>query len=243
MWNEEVFIASQHFISHRFIAIVGLLKKQNIECGLLNVYGPSVDANKSSFFSEVSEFLEQFRLPWCICGNFNVYLQVEDKLGGPPNFSSMEKTIIGSKKVGALQLLKGAKIAIKDWAYNTNNTNPRKVIKDLEAEISMLELNQEAGRWDSLSTKRIAALREQELIANKYSYELDRLLPSPNHRDRCSWIWMNILKSYEKEDHFGVCLKSNLRIQVGDGKPVQFWLDIWICNEPLSTKFLLGHHT
>ncbi|KAK8521907.1 hypothetical protein V6N12_066479 [Hibiscus sabdariffa] len=78
---------------------------------------------------------------------------------------------------------------------------------------------------------------DKELIANKYSYELDRLLPSLNHRGRCSWIWVNILKSYEKEDHFGVCLKSNLRIQVGDGKSIWFWLEIWICNEPLSTKF------
>ncbi|KAK8584124.1 hypothetical protein V6N12_068373 [Hibiscus sabdariffa] len=113
------------------------------------------DAEKSSFFSEVSEFLEQFRLPWCICDNFNVYIQVEDKLGGPPNFSSMEVFR------DFCQLLKGAKIAIKDWAYNTNNTNPQKVIKDLEAEISMLKLNQVAGCWDSLLTKRIIALRAQ----------------------------------------------------------------------------------
>ncbi|KAK8520936.1 hypothetical protein V6N12_004859 [Hibiscus sabdariffa] len=65
----------------------------------------------------------------------------------------------GSKKVGALQLLRGVKIAIKGYTNSNMSNNLRKVIKDIESEISVLELEQAEGHGDSMTVKMIADLR------------------------------------------------------------------------------------
>ncbi|KAL4383394.1 hypothetical protein GQ457_15G018290 [Hibiscus cannabinus] len=90
LWNSDVFAVSSQIITQRYIAIIGCLKDLNWDCGFLNIYGPSVDTEKGQFFSEISEFLSNHRLSWCICGDFNLYLHEEEKLGGPTNLGVME---------------------------------------------------------------------------------------------------------------------------------------------------------
>ncbi|KAK8492985.1 hypothetical protein V6N11_061977 [Hibiscus sabdariffa] len=77
----------------------------------------------------------------------------------------------------------------------------------------------------------------QKVIACKYHYNQDCLLPNSNTRGRFSWMWSSIVKSYEKDDLFGVCLRNNLKIQIGDGKSIRFWFDNWIAEAPLRFKF------
>ncbi|KAL4383180.1 hypothetical protein GQ457_15G018340 [Hibiscus cannabinus] len=90
LWNSDVFAVSSQIITQRYIAIIGCLKDLNWDCGFLNIYGPSVDTEKGQFFSEISEFLSNHRLSWCVCGDFNLYLHEEEKLGGPTNLGLME---------------------------------------------------------------------------------------------------------------------------------------------------------
>ncbi|KAL4383684.1 hypothetical protein GQ457_15G008560 [Hibiscus cannabinus] len=90
MWDSDFFVVSNQVITERYIAIFGNFKESNFECGFLNVYGPSVDADKGPFFSEVSEFLSNFNLPWCVCGDFNLFLHEGEKVGGPINWSLLE---------------------------------------------------------------------------------------------------------------------------------------------------------
>ncbi|KAL4285455.1 hypothetical protein GQ457_16G030360 [Hibiscus cannabinus] len=77
----------------------------------------------------------------------------------------------------------------------------------------------------------------QNIIAKKYQYNLKSLLPHSQQNGRLSWIWNGIIKSFEKDDQFGICIRSNLKIQLGDGSLINFWHDIWLCDVPLRIKF------
>ncbi|KAE8725177.1 hypothetical protein F3Y22_tig00009009pilonHSYRG00196 [Hibiscus syriacus] len=52
-----------------------------------------------------------------------------------------------------------------------------------------------------------------------------------------SWIWRGIVNNYEKNDDIGNCLRSNSKIQVGNGRSIEFWNDIWANNSTLKEQF------
>ncbi|KAL4387555.1 hypothetical protein GQ457_09G021080 [Hibiscus cannabinus] len=81
MWDGDWFIAEDLFVKERFIAITGKLKSNGWQCGFLNVYGPSVDSKKREFFGELLSFLNLYNIPWFVGGDFNSYLNVEEKSG------------------------------------------------------------------------------------------------------------------------------------------------------------------
>ncbi|KAL4368710.1 hypothetical protein GQ457_05G000030 [Hibiscus cannabinus] len=76
-----------------------------------------------------------------------------------------------------------------------------------------------------------------EIMVSKYKYDSNCLIPSSKVKGKPSWIWNNIIKSFEAEDPVGLCLKNNLKVQVGDGSTVRFWMDCWITDTPLSVAF------
>ncbi|KAK8492901.1 hypothetical protein V6N11_047656 [Hibiscus sabdariffa] len=90
MWNRDAFVVSSLVVSQRFVAITGHFKILKIDCRFLNIYGPSVEAEKGQFFAEVTEFLDKNKQPWCVCGDFNAYLHPGEKCGGPVNVAAME---------------------------------------------------------------------------------------------------------------------------------------------------------
>ncbi|KAK8586735.1 hypothetical protein V6N12_021264 [Hibiscus sabdariffa] len=223
MWNGDVFIASSHIITQRFIAITGFLKDLNFECGFLNIYAPTADAEKRQFFSEISEFLSNSSLPWSSGFTIKSGAFTWSNLRDPPTlirldrflvsleflstFQSMEQHLLhksisdhnaialknevchwgsrpfkffnylldengfvdmvisnlqgatgGRKKVRALKMLKGAKVAIKEWSdknYNFSGKN----IEALQKEIKELESLQAQGMGDANSHKEIVDLR------------------------------------------------------------------------------------
>ncbi|KAE8727131.1 TUDOR-SN protein 1 isoform 2 [Hibiscus syriacus] len=55
-----------------------------------NVYGPSVEEEKAAFFDELGLFLNGFSIPLCVGGDFNAYLNEEEKLGRGHNRNSLE---------------------------------------------------------------------------------------------------------------------------------------------------------
>ncbi|KAL4320117.1 hypothetical protein GQ457_18G008920 [Hibiscus cannabinus] len=93
--------------------------------------------------------------------------------------------------------------------------------------------------WKSVSLSfggRIVLLKSN-IIVSKYHYEPLSLLPNSCYRGKLSWIWGNIVNSFEKDDQFGICMRNNFKIQVGDGRLIRFWFDLWLCDVPLSVKF------
>ncbi|KAL4312348.1 hypothetical protein GQ457_01G050470 [Hibiscus cannabinus] len=77
----------------------------------------------------------------------------------------------------------------------------------------------------------------KKVLASKYNYDLNCLIPNSRYRGKQSWIWNGVTRSFEKNDHFGVCLRSKFNVQLGDGKSINFWNDTWACEIPLRIKF------
>ncbi|XP_039035964.1 uncharacterized protein LOC120172619 [Hibiscus syriacus] len=83
LWNQKDFVVKEEVIHSRFVA--GLMEGVQGICCFINVYGPSVDADKEQFFRELSSFLEQLDCPVCLGGDFNAVLTQEEKDGGAVN--------------------------------------------------------------------------------------------------------------------------------------------------------------
>ncbi|GMI75114.1 hypothetical protein HRI_001180700 [Hibiscus trionum] len=81
IWDKEFFTASEIIIKRRFIILLGSVNETNFRCGLINTYGPSVDAEKEGFLSELLHHLSQWQIPWCLGGDFNLFLDEEEKIG------------------------------------------------------------------------------------------------------------------------------------------------------------------
>ncbi|KAL4301914.1 hypothetical protein GQ457_10G019110 [Hibiscus cannabinus] len=77
----------------------------------------------------------------------------------------------------------------------------------------------------------------RRVIASKTSRSESTLLPVPGCGRNTSWIWKGILKKACCEDSFGLCFRANLSVQVGDGKHILFWDDVWLGNSFLKDQF------
>ncbi|KAE8721931.1 pentatricopeptide repeat-containing protein [Hibiscus syriacus] len=89
-WDDNFFEIDDQFIHRRFIAVFGKIKSNHLRCGFINVYGPSVEEEKAAFFDELELFLNGFSIPLCVGGDFNAYLNEEEKLGRGHNRNSLE---------------------------------------------------------------------------------------------------------------------------------------------------------
>ncbi|KAE8713501.1 hypothetical protein F3Y22_tig00110206pilonHSYRG00009 [Hibiscus syriacus] len=52
-----------------------------------------------------------------------------------------------------------------------------------------------------------------------------------------SWIWRGIVNNFIKDDAIGGCLRSHAKLQIGNGKSISFWSDLWIGEFPLKLLF------
>ncbi|XP_039034126.1 uncharacterized protein LOC120170219 [Hibiscus syriacus] len=52
-----------------------------------------------------------------------------------------------------------------------------------------------------------------------------------------SWVWRGILNNYVKDDTMGECLRTNSKIQLGNGRSIAFWTDVWVNNLTLKAQF------
>ncbi|KAE8707901.1 hypothetical protein F3Y22_tig00110370pilonHSYRG00013 [Hibiscus syriacus] len=78
---EVVFVVKEKVIQTRFVALKGWMDGIPNICCFINVYGPSVEADKEPFFRELTSFLEQVDCPVCLGGYFNALLTQEEKMG------------------------------------------------------------------------------------------------------------------------------------------------------------------
>ncbi|KAK8511783.1 hypothetical protein V6N12_000824 [Hibiscus sabdariffa] len=140
---------------------------------------------------------------------------------------------------------KGGKEAVK-WSGNSFRDSGKSIAL-LEKEISVLESRiQSEGNVQDLLT-RLGELRaglwmefrreESSWLQKSRLRSESALLSVPGCGRNTSWIWKGILKSACCEDSFGLCFRVNLSVQVGDGKHILFWDDVWLGNSSLKDQF------
>ncbi|GMI97353.1 hypothetical protein HRI_003404600 [Hibiscus trionum] len=81
VWDPNYFEKSEAIISKRFILLLGKFRGTDLECGLMNIYGPSIEAEKKDFFREILTVLRNHQVAWCLGGDFNAIIGPEEKLG------------------------------------------------------------------------------------------------------------------------------------------------------------------
>ncbi|KAL4304595.1 hypothetical protein GQ457_10G009920 [Hibiscus cannabinus] len=81
MWDTDYFQVDEKIIRPRFIVLIGCIKHKNFTCGILNVYGPTVEAEKGDFLGDLLALIRQKQIPWCLAGDFNLFLDPCEKNG------------------------------------------------------------------------------------------------------------------------------------------------------------------
>ncbi|GMI94969.1 hypothetical protein HRI_003166200 [Hibiscus trionum] len=68
IWDPNCFEKSEAIISKRFIVLLGKFRGADLECGLVNLYGPSIESEKQDFFREMLIVMSNHQVVWCLGG-------------------------------------------------------------------------------------------------------------------------------------------------------------------------------
>ncbi|KAL4285443.1 hypothetical protein GQ457_16G011680 [Hibiscus cannabinus] len=81
LWDSDFFKVIDKFVAPKYVALIGVIQSINLKCGLVNVYGPSIDSEKKCLLIRVSSLLEILANPMVYWGDFNMFLCLEEKMG------------------------------------------------------------------------------------------------------------------------------------------------------------------
>ncbi|GMI80064.1 hypothetical protein HRI_001675700 [Hibiscus trionum] len=106
VWDTNFFSVVEIYTLRNFVAVLGNIQNYEKVVGFLNVYGPSTEAEKREFFRELSVFLGSHNATWCVGGDFNAFLFVEEKIGYSWNMASTNlfRTFIQNTQLADLHL-------------------------------------------------------------------------------------------------------------------------------------------
>ncbi|GMJ10129.1 hypothetical protein HRI_004682100 [Hibiscus trionum] len=165
VWDPDCFVVSETIISKRYIILMGKFTGSNVVCGLVNLYGPSIDSEKSSFFQELQHVLGRYQVAWCLGGDFNAIIGPEEKVGFSWNFAAMEvfRCFIDSVELVNLPLLGGS----FTWS---NNRDPPTLVRldrflanmsflELFPNLNQLLLSKSISDHNAIALKNISAFR------------------------------------------------------------------------------------
>ncbi|KAL4271167.1 hypothetical protein GQ457_13G010790 [Hibiscus cannabinus] len=88
-WDPDFLIVTAQVIKSNFIVLFGEIRPRELKIGFVNVYGPSTNAEKREFFSELSDLISSYNIPWILGGDFNVFLHLDEKIGFSYNNASI----------------------------------------------------------------------------------------------------------------------------------------------------------
>ncbi|KAE8726423.1 hypothetical protein F3Y22_tig00006991pilonHSYRG00009 [Hibiscus syriacus] len=77
----------------------------------------------------------------------------------------------------------------------------------------------------------------KNFICCKHNLDSSTMSVNSVYSSQDSWIWKGIVSSFLKNDVIGERLRSHSRIQVGNGKSISFWNDVWADCTPLKFQF------
>ncbi|GMJ05382.1 hypothetical protein HRI_004207400 [Hibiscus trionum] len=119
LWNPKFFIKSDVIIEKRFIVLFGKFRGVDRDCGIINMYGPNAEAEKGDFFNSLLNVMSRYRVAWCLGGDFNAIVGMEEKQGRSWNFAAMEVFR------DFIQLSKLVNLPLKGGAFTwSNNRDP-----------------------------------------------------------------------------------------------------------------------
>ncbi|XP_016185123.1 uncharacterized protein LOC107626735 [Arachis ipaensis] len=81
MWDDMMFKQSSCYKGERWLCIEGVLTKNNFKCAYCLVYGAHGREEKRLVWEELSYIAGLCQVPFCLLGDFNEILQVEDRKG------------------------------------------------------------------------------------------------------------------------------------------------------------------
>ncbi|GMI83861.1 hypothetical protein HRI_002055400 [Hibiscus trionum] len=89
-WRNDFFSVTNIVLDSRFIAIFGKAQGSDLNWGIVNVYGPTIEAEKHEFFRQLLNFIHSHKVAWIVGGDFNAYLCREEKIGMVCNYKTMD---------------------------------------------------------------------------------------------------------------------------------------------------------
>ncbi|XP_057733783.1 uncharacterized protein LOC130948945 [Arachis stenosperma] len=81
MWDDMIFKRSNCYKGERWVCIEGLVTKNNFQCAVCLVYGAHGREKKRVVWEELSYVAGLCQVPFCLLGDFNEILQIEDRKG------------------------------------------------------------------------------------------------------------------------------------------------------------------
>lgn len=79
LWNKEVFVEEERIINRYFILLKGSFN--NFPCIILNLYAPNDSLDRRIIWNEILGLKSRFPIPWCLGGDFNEILEINERLG------------------------------------------------------------------------------------------------------------------------------------------------------------------
>ncbi|GMI79661.1 hypothetical protein HRI_001635400 [Hibiscus trionum] len=109
VWDSNWINVSDIVVKQRFIAVFGFLSSEGEEFGFVNVYGASVDSEKPAYIEELLAFLKSRRVIWVVGGDFNLFLDTDEKMGLTVNYNliSLFRDFISEAGLVDIQLIGG----------------------------------------------------------------------------------------------------------------------------------------
>ncbi|KAL4302917.1 hypothetical protein GQ457_10G009840 [Hibiscus cannabinus] len=148
MWDTGYFQVDDKIIRPRFIVLIGCIKHKNFTCGILNVYGPTVEAEKGDFLGDLLALIRQKQIPWCLAGDFNLFLDPCEKIGRSLILSSIAifRTFIFEASLIDLPLIGGKFLLSSDFEEAFPNIVQKLLNKSLSDHNAIL-LCEEVINW------------------------------------------------------------------------------------------------
>ncbi|XP_028084604.1 uncharacterized protein LOC114285700 [Camellia sinensis] len=77
----------------------------------------------------------------------------------------------------------------------------------------------------------------KSVVCSRYGYFGGGWLPTLHNIDGASTVWKDIVLLYSLNQSLGEIYKQNLRLALGNGRRIQFWLDTWMNGRGLNEEF------
>ncbi|XVF60058.1 hypothetical protein PTKIN_Ptkin08bG0012400 [Pterospermum kingtungense] len=90
-WKSCFFTLESVVKSDRYFLLIGFLTDSKLRCRFGNIYAPNDDEERARFLDDLLNVLLNWRVAWCLGGDFNVVRWSAEKIGPGYNVAAMDK--------------------------------------------------------------------------------------------------------------------------------------------------------
>ncbi|KAL4378615.1 hypothetical protein GQ457_02G032850 [Hibiscus cannabinus] len=81
VWDSTRFQVSSKKVEMRFAVVEGTWLQEDWLCGVIGFYAPCIFEEQIRLWDDLGGFLELTQQSWCVCGDFNMVLKLEERRG------------------------------------------------------------------------------------------------------------------------------------------------------------------